>query len=90
MGRYVEELRDVPENHEPGAITYCWNNPFWNNADALVHYGLLRHLQPRRIVEVGCGFSSSGSPTSLPYTLALLTERMEAVRRVPEDQDRTE
>jgi predicted O-methyltransferase YrrM len=58
VGQYVEELRDVPENHKPGTIAYCWNNPFWNNSDALVHYGLLRDLKPQRIVEIGCGFSS--------------------------------
>ena len=58
ISRYVEELRDVPENHQPGAIEYCWNNPFYNNADALVYYGLLRDLKPRRVVETGCGFSS--------------------------------
>ncbi|MBN2437571.1 MAG: class I SAM-dependent methyltransferase [Deltaproteobacteria bacterium] len=58
VSRYVEELRDVPENHPPGRIEYCWNNPFWNSSDALVQYGLLRDLKPRRIVEIGCGFSS--------------------------------
>jgi hypothetical protein len=58
VSRYVEELRDVPENHQPSAIEYCWNNPFYNNSDALVYYGPLRDLKPRRIVETGCGFSS--------------------------------
>src|SRR5262249_43256236 len=57
VGRFVDELRDVPQrSHRPGE--YCWDNAFWNNADALVQYGLVRSRQPRRYVEVGCGWSS--------------------------------
>jgi glycosyltransferase involved in cell wall biosynthesis len=58
VGNYVEELRDVPQDHQPGKVEYCWNNPMWNNTDALVQYGLLRDLKPKRVVEVGCGWSS--------------------------------
>ena len=58
VGSYVDELRDVPRNHQAGKVEYCWNNPMWNNTDALVQYGLLRDLKPKRVVEVGCGWSS--------------------------------
>lgn len=58
VGNYVEELRDVPVDHAPGTPEYCWNNGMWNNADALVQYGLIRDLKPRRVVEIGCGWSS--------------------------------
>jgi glycosyltransferase involved in cell wall biosynthesis len=58
VGLYVEELRDVPQDQHPGELKYCWNNPMWNNADALVHYGLLRDLKPKQVVEIGCGWSS--------------------------------
>lgn len=58
IGNFAEELRDVPENHTEEKIEFCWNNPMWSNADALVQYGLLRELKPKRIVEVGCGWSS--------------------------------
>ena len=58
VGRYAEELRDVPKDQQPGKLEYCWNNPMWNNADALVQYGLLRDLKPKQIVEIGCGWSS--------------------------------
>jgi len=55
----VAELRDVSDEPADGeAIAFHWNNPFWNNADALVQYGLVRALAPRRYVEIGCGFSS--------------------------------
>jgi len=58
VGNYVEELRNIPENHPTDKLEYCWNNPFWNNSDALVQYGIYRDIKPNRIVEVGCGFSS--------------------------------
>lgn len=57
VGQFVEELRDVPDRSAtPGA--FCWDNGFWNNSDALVQYGLVRSRQPRRYVEIGCGWSS--------------------------------
>lgn len=57
VGRFVEELRDVPRRSDV-AGTFCWDNGFWNNSDALVQYGLVRSRQPRRYVEIGCGWSS--------------------------------
>lgn len=56
VARFVSELHDIPATAPPGQ--YCWKNPFWNNADALVQYGLVRHYQPCRYVEIGCGYSS--------------------------------
>lgn len=58
VAQFVTELSDIPDRHPPGKVEYCWQNDFWNNADAIVQYGLLRALQPRRVVEVGCGWSS--------------------------------
>jgi predicted O-methyltransferase YrrM len=54
---YIEELRDIPQ-HSDDVRVFCWRNPFFNSADALVHYGLFRSRKPRRVVEVGCGWSS--------------------------------
>ena len=55
---YIAELGDVPFEPPPDAASYHWNNDFWRGTDALVHYSLLRHLRPTRIVEIGCGWSS--------------------------------
>lgn len=38
---------------------YYLANPSYGPYDAFVLYCVMRHLQPRRIVEVGCGFSSA-------------------------------
>jgi predicted O-methyltransferase YrrM len=47
-----------PEQATPGRRFYL-KNPSYAAYDGLVLYGMLRHLKPRRIVEVGSGFSSA-------------------------------
>lgn len=58
LAPYLAELDAVPMDPPPGDPVYHWNNAFWRGADALVHYGLLRRAKPRRVVEVGAGWSS--------------------------------
>jgi predicted O-methyltransferase YrrM len=54
---YYDELpfRDEPS---PG-LRYYFQNPWFSYADAIVLYSMLRHRRPRRIIEVGSGFSSA-------------------------------
>ena len=50
---------DLPFGEEPAAgLRYHFARPF-HYADAIVLYALMRHLRPRRIVEIGSGFSSA-------------------------------
>jgi predicted O-methyltransferase YrrM len=58
VAEHVEELRDVPAQPPGDGSAFGWDNGFWNNADAMVQYGLVRSRKPRRYVEVGCGWSS--------------------------------
>ncbi|MES2858221.1 MAG: class I SAM-dependent methyltransferase [Pseudomonadota bacterium] len=44
----------VNHRHTP----FDWDNSQFPPADALAYYGILRHLKPSRIVEIGSGFSS--------------------------------
>lgn len=55
---FLSELGDIPQDAPSGPPRYHWNNNFWRGADALVHYGLLRSVKPRRVIEIGCGWSS--------------------------------
>jgi predicted O-methyltransferase YrrM len=57
VSRYIHELADIPDHAGSGSEFY-WQNNFWNSADALVQYGLLRSRKPSAVIEVGCGFSS--------------------------------
>ncbi len=58
ISRFAAELRGVPDLPPLDGSHFAWNNNFWNNADAIAQYGLVRSRKPRRYVEVGCGWSS--------------------------------
>lgn len=53
---------EQPFHDEPdGRHRYYFrsDNIFFGEGDGLVYYALLRHLRPRRVIEVGIGFSSA-------------------------------
>jgi hypothetical protein len=56
--RFRHEYEQIPvePTGEPGRF-HC-NNDLFGGADALVAYCMIRHFQPRLIIEVGSGFSS--------------------------------
>lgn len=47
-----------PENQTKGARFYL-DNPSYGHYDAFMLYGMLREARPKRIIEVGSGFSSA-------------------------------
>ncbi len=49
---------EFPESPDE-AYRYHFENDFFTYGDALVLAGLLQHLRPRRVVEVGSGYSSA-------------------------------
>ena len=58
LAPFVSELADVPAEPAGDCSRFAWKNNFWENADALVQYGLVRARKPKRYVEIGCGWSS--------------------------------
>lgn len=58
VASFLGELADVPDEGPADGSRYGWKNHFWESADAMVHYGLVRAKRPARYVEVGCGWSS--------------------------------
>jgi|tagenome__1003787_1003787.scaffolds.fasta_scaffold20743466_2 hypothetical protein len=57
LGRFDAE---IPFADEPvGGLRYRYANEFFNRADAITWYALLRELRPKRVIEVGSGFSSA-------------------------------
>ncbi len=40
-------------------LRYYFENPYFRYTDAIILYSMLRHYRPRRVVEVGSGFSSA-------------------------------
>ena len=57
FGTYQDELPFTDE--ETPGLRYYFDNPYFSYGDAVILYSMLRHRQPRRIVEVGSGFSSA-------------------------------
>lgn len=47
-----------PERETAG-FRFHYNNTYFSHADGAVLYGMLRHLQPSRLIEVGSGWSSA-------------------------------
>lgn len=47
-----------PES-QTASFRYYFDNLFYGYGDAVVLYGMLRRFQPRRVIEVGSGFSSA-------------------------------
>jgi predicted O-methyltransferase YrrM len=46
------------EEQSPG-LRYYFRNPYFSYGDAIVLYSMLRHCRPKRIIEIGSGFSSA-------------------------------
>lgn len=57
FSKYFDEA-SFPEQPSPSS-RYYYKNTFFGCGDALILYAFLRDVQPRRIIEIGTGFSSS-------------------------------
>ncbi|WP_295584392.1 class I SAM-dependent methyltransferase [uncultured Lamprocystis sp.] len=50
---------DLPFAAEPGRHRFYYNNTWFTYADAVFYALMLRYLRPRRVIEVGSGYSSA-------------------------------
>jgi hypothetical protein len=51
---------DLPFGDEPKqGLRYQFENDYFSYSDAIVLYCMIRHLKPRRIIEIGSGYSSA-------------------------------
>ena len=57
LAAFASELSDVPEQGG-GKGRFAWDNGAFGKVDALAYYGIVRKLEPNRVVEVGIGASS--------------------------------
>jgi hypothetical protein len=59
LARFYEEQ---PFKHEKrSGRRYHFKNIYFSYGDALMLYGMLRHLEPARLIEVGSGYSSAAT-----------------------------
>ena len=54
---YSDEFNPKKEGKE-GDGDFYWNNPSFSHSDALSLYCFVRHLKPKRVLEIGGGFST--------------------------------
>ncbi len=60
LAEFAAYSADMPFTPEPGSgRRYYLDNGFFSYGDGLFLYAMLRHFRPRRVVEVGSGFSSA-------------------------------
>jgi len=57
LGTYSYELDDVPDEVDPPR-TFGWTNPAFYPYDAVILYAMVREMKPKRVIEVGCGYST--------------------------------
>lgn len=58
--RLDDSFRTMPFPDEPTpGVRYHFNNPSYAFGDASVYWGKLTLLRPRRLIEIGSGFSSA-------------------------------
>ena len=57
MARYYDELPFTEDR--AGSGRYYFPNGFFGIGDAIVLYALFRHFRPKRVIEIGSGFSSA-------------------------------
>jgi hypothetical protein len=59
LNRFKEFYPDMPFTVEKASgRRYFFENPNYSYTDAIILYCMIRHLKPRKIVEVGSGYSS--------------------------------
>lgn len=69
LHRFAPELAAVPRQRTADCVLWLENGTY-ADFDAATLYAMLRHLKPRRYIEVGCGFSSRASSFALSRNAA--------------------
>ena len=54
---YADELKQFPLA-KVDELTYYYNNGFYESGDAEYLYNMVRHFKPRKVVEIGSGYST--------------------------------
>jgi hypothetical protein len=62
--KFAGEIAQIPRERTPECILWMENHTY-QDFDTATLYAMLRHLKPKRYVEVGCGFSSRTSTLAL-------------------------
>jgi len=56
--RFKNEYDNFPKNRTSKTWQFYTNNPHFGPVDAEVLYCMIRHFQPKKMIEIGCGYST--------------------------------
>jgi len=55
---YGAELQAIPISEPTNSYSYFYNNNFYESGDAEMLYSMVRHFKPKKVIEIGCGYST--------------------------------
>ena len=58
LSPHAKEFDPPVEGNRENPRGYFWKAPSFSYSDAMAYYCIIRHTKPRRIIEIGSGFSS--------------------------------
>ncbi|MDH3618646.1 MAG: class I SAM-dependent methyltransferase [Nitrosopumilus sp.] len=58
FSKYANELKSFPHDHTGNESQFYFNNEFFGQMDSIIYYSMIREFNPKRIIEVGSGFST--------------------------------
>jgi hypothetical protein len=67
--RFDAELAQIPRQRTTDGLLWL-ENDVYSGFDAATLYAMLRHLRPRRYIEIGCGYSTRASTLALTRNAA--------------------
>lgn len=62
---YADNFAPEVEGDLDTPSSFFWKNPSFSFSDAMSYYCIIRHLKPRRILEIGSGFSTLVASSAL-------------------------
>lgn len=59
LNEFVGYYDEMPfQSHKQEGLRYYFENPAYSYSDAILLHCMIRHLKPKRVIEIGSGFSS--------------------------------
>ncbi len=58
FSKYSDELKEIPLNQTSDKKQYYYENDFFGQMDAIMYYSMIREFSPKKIIEVGSGYST--------------------------------
>ncbi len=97
LQKYSLEFDPPMEGDRANPEGFFWNNPAFSRLDAMSYYCMIRHFKPKRILEIGSGFSTLVADAAIrangfgeivsiePYPMAFL-HKIESVTKIIEEK----